>query len=86
MKLRNVSPLGAVVIPALRVTVEAGGVVDVPDEVAEQLLAGDFEAADDSAGLDGLSKAELVARAEELGLDASGTKAEILATIKEHTS
>ena len=47
MKLRNVSPLGAVVIPALRVTVEAGGVFDVPDVVAEGLLAGDFEAAGD---------------------------------------
>jgi hypothetical protein len=82
MKLRNVSPLGAVVIPALRVTVEAGEVFDAPDDVAEGLLAGDFEAAGD-AGLDGLSKAELVARAEELGLDASGTKAEILARIKE---
>ena len=85
MKLRNVSPLGAVVIPALRVTVEVGGVFDVPDGVAEGLLAGDFEAADDG-GLERLSKAELVARAGELGLDASGTKAEILATIKEHTS
>jgi hypothetical protein len=53
--------------------------------VAEGLLAGDFEAADDG-GLERLSKAELVARATELGLDASGTKAEILATIKEHTS
>lgn len=82
MELRNVSPLGAVVIPALRVTVEAGEVFDAPDDVAEGLLAGDFEAAGD-AGLDGLSKAELVARAEELGLDASGTKAEILARIKE---
>ena len=85
MRLRNVSPLGDVMIPALGVTVAAGAEFDVPGEVGVGLLAGDFEAVDD-VGLDGLTKAELVARADELGLDASGTKAEILAAIKESVS
>lgn len=44
-RLRNVSPLGALVIPALGVEVEAGGEFDCPDEVAASLLdqAGNFE-------------------------------------------
>jgi hypothetical protein len=44
-RLRNVSPLGAVVIPTLGVEVEAGGEFDCPDEVATSLLeqAGNYE-------------------------------------------
>lgn len=38
MKIRNVSPLGAIEIPELRVEVEAGGVFEAPEPVAKKLL------------------------------------------------
>lgn len=38
-KIRNVSPYGDLDVPLLGVVVEAGGVVDVTDEVADRLLA-----------------------------------------------
>lgn len=36
--VKNVSPLGDLDVPALRITVPAGATVDVPDEVAANLL------------------------------------------------
>lgn len=45
MKIRNVSPLGDLTIPALGRDVAAGEVVDAPDEIAVDLIAqGIFEA------------------------------------------
>ncbi len=43
--LRNVNPLGAVDVPLLGRTLAAGEVFEVPDSVAEQLLAqvGNYE-------------------------------------------
>lgn len=45
MKIRNVSPLGDLTIPALGRDVAAGEVVDAPDEIAVDLITqGIFEA------------------------------------------
>jgi len=37
-KIQNVSPLGDLVIPTLRLTVKAGEIVDVADDAAASLL------------------------------------------------
>jgi hypothetical protein len=38
MKVKNVSPLGDLVVPALNLVVKAGDVVDVSEEAATSLL------------------------------------------------
>ena len=49
--LRNTCPFGPVNIPAIRRIVPAGEVFEVPDDIAEQLLAqvGNFELAEPPA-------------------------------------
>ena len=50
MEIRNINPLGEVEDLALGVVVEAGAVVDVPDEVAvERVLTGNYEPVDAEA-------------------------------------
>ena len=105
MKIKNVSPLGDLSVPALGLTVEADAEIEVPADAAWSLLAGDnFEPADTESqdlsiqlqastvelqvDLDGLKKDELIAYAAAAGVEVpgGGTKAEILAAIKEYTS
>jgi hypothetical protein len=39
MKLKNVSPMGALIVPFTGQTVEFGGVFEIADDLAAQLLA-----------------------------------------------
>lgn len=38
MKIRNISPLGDLEVPALRMVVAAGAVIEAPDELGASLL------------------------------------------------
>lgn len=51
VRLRNTNPVGAVVLPTLGISVDAGGTFEVPPDVAENLLAqtGNYEIADPDA-------------------------------------
>lgn len=82
--LRNVNPLGAVDLPLIGRSLEAGEEFEVPDEVAGRLLeqVGNYELVD--SDLDSLTIPELEKYAADRGIDLTGLtkKPEIIRAIK----